>query len=59
MDAWYRLRAKTESFENKLLMTLMQSTFTIVDELKRDLEKAAVTPTTDEPMKKRRMKESD
>ena len=59
MDAWYRVRAKTESIENKLLMTLKQNTFTIVDELKRDLEKAAVTPTKDEPMKKQRMKESD
>ena len=59
MDAWYRVGAMTESFENVLLMTLMQDTFKIADKLKRDLEKAAVTPTTDEPMKKRRMKESD
>ena len=59
MDAWYRVRAITESFENELLMSLMQDTFTIVDGLKRDLEKAAVTPTTDEPMKKRRMKDAD
>ena len=61
MDAWYRVRAITESFENELLMTLMQNTFTIVDDLKRDLEKAAASPTatTDEPMKKRQMKEAD
>ena len=59
MDAWYRVRAKTESFENELLMTLMQDTFKIADKLKRDLAKAAVTPTTDEPMKKRRMKDAD
>ena len=49
----------TESFENVLLMTLMQDTFKIADKLKQDLEKVAVNPTTDEPMKKRRMKESD
>ena len=61
MDAWYRVRAKTESFENELLMTLMQNTFTIVNDPKRDLEKAAVSSkaTTDERMEKRRMKESD
>ena len=53
MDAWYRVRAKTESFENELLIILMQNRFTI------DLEKVAFTPTTEEPMKKRRMKESD
>ena len=62
MDAWYRVRAKTESFENELLMTLMQDTFKIAGKLKRDLAKAVASlplTTTDEPMKKRRMKESD
>ena len=62
MDAWYRVRAKTESFENKLLMTLMQDTFKIAGKLKRDLAKAVASlplTTTNEPMKKRRMKESD
>ena len=38
MDAWNRVRAVTESFENELLMTLMQDTFKIVVELKRDLK---------------------
>ena len=62
MDAWYRVRAKTESFENELLMTLMQDTFKIAGKMKRDLAKAVASlplTTTDEPMKKRRMKESD
>ena len=62
MDAWYRVRAMTESFENELLMTLMQDTFKIAGKLKRDLAKAVASlplTTTDEPMKKRRMKESD
>ena len=56
MDAWYRVRAIVDSFENGLLMTLVQDTFQIADKLKRDLEEAA---TTDEPIKKRPMKESD
>ena len=54
MDAWYRVRAKTESFENELLMTLMQDTFKIAGKLKRDLAKAVASlalTTTDEPMK--------
>ena len=54
MDAWYRVRAMTESFENELLMTLMQDTFKIVGKLKRDLAKAVASlalTTTDEPMK--------
>ena len=38
MDAWNRVRMITESFENGLLINLMQDTFKIVDELKRDLE---------------------
>ena len=62
MDAWYRVRAKTESFENELLMTLMQDTFKIAGKLKRDLAKAVASlplTTTDEPMKKRRMKDAD
>ena len=56
MDAWYRVRAIVDSFENGLLMMLVQDTFQIADKLKRDLEKAA---STDEPIKKRPMKESD
>ena len=38
MDAWNRVRMITQSFENGLLINLMQDTFKIVDELKRDLE---------------------
>ena len=59
MDAWYRVRAKTESFENELLMTLMQDTFKIAGKLKRDLAKAVASLTTDELVKKRRMKDAD
>ena len=62
MDAWYRVRATTESFENELLMTLMQDTFKIAGKLKRDLAKAVASlalTTTEEPVKKRRMKDAD
>ena len=36
-DAWERVRKTTEPFENELLTTLMNDTFKVSDELKRDL----------------------
>ena len=36
-DAWERARKTTEPFENELLTTLINDTFKVADELKRDL----------------------
>ena len=38
MDAWERVGKVLDSFENGLLMTLMQDTFNVTKELKNDLE---------------------